>query len=551
MKLYEKNIIYIIAMIYSIHLCADTGPTQFPPLIGQDMTCHYYLQKGQESQLLNIQLDAYGTTNATTSNHGWRSFFLMNSSQNVPLISRSIATALVNLQAEDWQNGIYLVPYMLDQKGSFVTDFKQFAEGGHGVYMYMGVYDHQFNLLAHDNISSLPNSSVQWQNGWPVTMNWLPGSYDLKFTGVQPIAKEISWPGCIYFIQFVDQVPQPTVGVPHQTSMYSLPGVGTVNIGAISLPKGKLSKLEFRPTFGVAGYGKLPLSTLSSTSMTALSTALGSGSVSIDVNLEQNSSKGYNVTMMAYQNGVALFDAPVALTQTGQSLLNENGTMIPSSSAMTTLEVKYQTDGMNTEGSASLGGISKFVIVSTEDTISSGKMLAAGETLTQLDTGFVFRMGYTQYTAIIPVPTQYITNINTELTKGVDVAFSMSLEKGSTNYGVNMSAQAGGKQLFSHSVKDMPVVDSTTNKSATMPISATLVGENIGYQTSNMTKGELVPNSTTYSFMSNKNASIMDLSGIQAPTTGGNNNPANNNPAKNPPAKNTGGGGGHSFHGRF
>ena len=114
-----------------------------------------------------------------------------------------------------------------------------------------------------------------------------------------------------------------------------------------------------------------------------------------------------------------------------------------------------------------------------------------------------------------------------------------------------MSAQAGGKQLFSHSVKDMPVVDSTTNKSATMPISATLVGENIGYQTSNMTKGELVPNSTTYSFMSNKNASIMDLSGIQAPTTGGNNNPANNNPAKNPPAKNTGGGGGHSFHGRF
>ena len=325
MKLYEKNIIYIIAMMYGLYICADTGAVQLPPVIGQNMTCHYYLQKGQESQLLNLQLNAYTTTNSTVSGqtYPYRYYYLMNSDQNVPLISRSIATALVNLQPEDWQNGIYLVPYMLDQKGSFITDFKQFAEGGHGVYMYVAVYDHQFNLLAHDNVSSLPNSTIQWANGWPVSNNWLPGSYELEFTGVKPIAQEIAWPGSIFFIQFVDQVPQPTVGVPSQTSMYSLPGVGTVNIGAISLPKGKLSKLEFRPTFGVAGYGKLPLSTLSSTSMTAISSALGSGSVSIDVNLEQNSSKGYSVSMMAYQNGVALFDAPVALTQTGQSLLNE------------------------------------------------------------------------------------------------------------------------------------------------------------------------------------------------------------------------------------
>lgn len=563
MKLYNNKSVYIIGLLYSVAIAAaPTQPiTKFAPIIGKNSIKNVYFKKGSEQNLMNIGFNVYvgitGTGNPNRSyylmlneagtmyqvehtSHPWYYFGgahhwdTTSQHEQRSVVSTLIRRALLDLTSQDWQNGIYFYPYMVDSNGAFIKSYSPDLTNSTGAEVRLAIFDHEWNLIlsgeqgedqdtssyapADDKISTPLAGNPQY--AYPGNINFSPGSMSFMLLGgvgedkaVQILHQDpISW-GNVIFVQAVDNVPEPILDASSQSTLYSLPA-SSVNVGALSIPRGQMKQFTVSLDFGTAGIAALPIQ-VGSSNMNTLNTSLATGSIGFDISLVENSTNGYDATLTAYQGGKSIFSQPF------KGLQNQIKETLKGTAVLSSVSLEYQTDGMGSSTTRSLGKVTQFVLVTTRDSASSGTMLADKETLTQLDAGFILSQGYDQYSVIVPVSSANITLINNAIkNKQGEIAVTTKLSSGDTNYGVTVTATAGGNQLFTQSTPNIQFTNMSTKAKAALATSSDVqvIVENIGYQTTNMTKGMLVPNSSTYSFVPNTQSIVMDLSGYQAPT---------------------------------
>lgn len=612
----------LLIAVVMLHISSMMMPVTVPSIFTDRLISHVYFQKGDESKLQNIQLrfndafqSAYNFINSTKAPcRTWKykesCLYTTKTRQDCSypdqtVISKDLQVVLQHqLQPSDWQNGIYIVPFILsndnivtsyqDLKGS-ITGNKGYAGVSHykydpdhnsqawysaqsgGADVYIAVYDHQWNLITNEASGSKPSPyqvdqyiNNQWGNYYPNPVMSPVTSMSLEVTGPKILAADDGYIGNIFHIQAVDDPAQPT-DITSQSEVFVVNQSARINIGALVIPKGTIvspsvgastfaaptssgassqsgatstqSGFQFVLKFATAGQSEqLPLSPVPTDNLKILNTALQSSAVTFTVQLSENSSNQYDVVVNAYSA------SGMILTQTFTNVANSNKQPIQAPDKLTNLSVIYQTNGMNAPQTKDFGVMQEFVVVSENDSRSSGTVLANKETLTALACGFIFEMGAgtgktetDQYMTMIPVqstpPTgsaqSYLDLVNTALGAGKNVVFKATLTKGAVNYTATMTAYSVDPPtanspgttstptpIFTQSMSPVVVTQmGVQGGNVAMSVNGTMTQENIMYQTSNMKQGLLIPNAPEYIFMPESSAYYTTLTGT--PTGGG------------------------------
>ncbi len=557
--------------------------THFPALVGESAVAKYYIQKNAE--IRNITIGMWLTTNYSGGTN--RGYSLMQSAGGHPPVSTKIQRALINaVAAGEFTRGVYLVPYMVDSTShAIVKSYKQLTNASSAL-LYLAIFDHNWNLLGNDLISTTTPGSG---HGHPGSFNFSPGCMSLNIEGARILKWDWSGPGNVFFVQAVDQLPTPPTNISsqHTPSLFEVAPSkegASKDIAALILPKKDFTALSCNVKFMPAGaIGSPPSvgsntatttssssgssysgagftysstgaqnpttsgSTTTTTTTTTTNTApspyinskinltnliatvnskLTSGPLLFNVSVVQNNNRGYKALISVYQNGAMIFTKPVE----DLALIDDSGNYIPDSAVVHSINFEYQLYGDSSSVYKDLGRGVQCAFIQAGTSLVSGTMFADKELFTSLEVGLNFQEtgGYGTYLATAGFDTADLASINTGLSNGKEVTVSAGYD--SSQKTITITAQSPDKTINkklqqSLTSKSTAVVNTLTQKSDTLPSNVSLVSESIGYKTNNMDKGVLVPHVAKYVFKPNTAATIV---GGPAKNTGDNGNNGNN-----------------------
>lgn len=539
------------------------SPTVIPPIVQENAITNIYIQPGQEQNLhdivfsiwqnspisMGLQVGSSFTdtsladltthvlakkwTNSIASNYATdpdnaqRVFHLMQSVGGVDPVNSTIQGTLQSLGSTDFKNGIYIVPYYLDHQGYLIKNTSKFSAAPYG-QVCMAIFDSNWNLKgnAKGAISSMSASSVSVHN-----INFSPAATTLRLLDSSnqeslthdTYTNHIAYGNTAFRIQTVSdtsQVPPSSLNgvTQQQQDKFHIDAQPTqiVPIGAVGVPAGTITEFAFNITIGQSTTPiDCAIQKQSISNMQTLNALIEKGSMTFEVLLQPNAS---NTAMNdCIVNGYQGMSTTPVLTQ----LFPEVSKV--SDGPMTALGLSYKTEGMiSTSPVQDLGSVDRCVVVQTGNSAATGMVIGGQEQVTLINVGFLFRMGYVQYSSIIPVAASSVSLINTSLAAGQNVTLYAKTQPGSTNIGAVISAEAGGQVLFTDPVSELTVTNMSTKQTGNLPNNATLVSESIGFQTTNMSQGVMIPSVSKYTFVTNNNAYYVNLDGLVAPTiTGG------------------------------
>lgn len=511
-----KQLLVVVSIqLYSIAILAVT-PQALPEIFGANNISNVSISSEGTNQkpINNVVLYVTDSTNFTQGGM-YKVYPLANSTKlNNGLVvnpySSEIQDTFLNLTLEQWQAGIYIVPYAVQPEGALIKSIEEFEKSPHAT-MRVAIFDINWKLLGDGQIGDSKSTA----NGQATAMNAVPGSMGVLIEGkdVKVNYQDGSRLGNILFLKLGQNIPTPLLS----KDMFVVKKPQDTNISAMTLQKGTLNSMIFNLSFGSNNQGAV---LLNSSNLKTLNAALGQGSITFNVKLNKNAQSGYNVIINGYQKGELIIEQErinLPLLNSSQQVANTND--------FTDLSISYQTNSMQNPMSVDLKNALKFVAVQSGDSLLEATIIADNEKLTSLNFGTVFQSttglgGY--FEAIASFNANDLAVINNGFMLGQSVVVFANL------VGDNVLLQAVSDDKTTVNIKsvqalsNVKIVNAATQKAVDLlPKSRTLVAQNVGYQTNNMMKGIVVPDVAEYKFTSNRSAIIQGMAPSSGTGTGG------------------------------
>ena len=543
MNVYEiKKVIFCITL--SVVSIADAiTHTAFPKIVGATNIANVYIDGSNNDQISNLVLYVTENSNFTWDGSAYNIHPLMNTVEvqnGVPRIevySTKVQSALLNLTSKQWQSGIYVYPYITDEGGDMISSVKGFTTTPSKGTMRVAIFDSNWSLLADDQVGS---SKVA--NGSNGVIGYSPGTMGLYVQGPTILHQDAFYLGNVFRVVKANGVAPGSPVITQSDLTLQKPDV--VDVGAVMFQKGTISSLSLQLNFGSAGIANLNIDR-STSNMATLQKDLTDDPITFSIVLNPNAQSGYDAIVTAYQKGESIFEQKhVNLVQ------QHSSNQISSSALLSDLQLTYQTDSMQNPISTNLGKVLKFVATQSGDTFLEGVALAGKEKIESLTYGIVFEAttglgGF--YEALMQISTSDLALINAGLAKGQNVTASLNLVGTNIEVQVVSDDQKTVNIKKTQSLDNANIVNAATMKRASLPEARVVKAKNVGYKTSNMNQGVIVPNVAEYKFVSNISAVMTPMSTEAAPT-GYDDGPTGGGPTGGGP---TGGGGGSSGAGAF